>query len=66
MKKSKLFLSGFCLALALTFVGAPATKVFASDDSGPQGDSRSTQTTPQPPPPRNLLVDTLLALLGLL
>lgn len=49
MKKSRLLLSGFCLALVLTLTVAPSTKVFA--DGGPQGGSNSTRPAPPPPPP---------------
>lgn len=48
MKKSRLPLSGFCLALVLTLTVAPSTKVFAD---GPQGGSNSTRPAPPPPPP---------------
>lgn len=49
MKKSKLLLSGFCLAMTLTFVSVNSTRVYA-DNGDPQGSSQSTQSTPQPPP----------------
>lgn len=53
MKKYRLILSTFCLALVLTVVSGASTKVFASDGD-PQGESRSTQTTPPPPPPPSI------------
>jgi hypothetical protein len=53
MKKFRLILSTFCLALALTLVSGASTQVFASDGD-PQGESRSTQTTPPPPPPPSI------------
>jgi hypothetical protein len=49
MKKSKLLLSSFCLALALTLTVVPSTTAFA--DGGPQGGSNSTRPAPPPPPP---------------
>jgi len=49
MKKSKLLLSSFCLALVLALTVAPSTKVFA--DGEPQGGSNSTKPAPPPPPP---------------
>ena len=48
MKKSKLLLSSFCLALALTLSVVPSTTVLAD---GPQGGSNSTRPAPPPPPP---------------
>jgi hypothetical protein len=62
MKKYRLLLSTFCLALALTLVSGASTKVFASDGD-PQGESRSTQTTPPPPPPPGIW-DIIAAVLG--
>jgi len=62
MKKYRLILSTFCLALALTLVSGASTKVFASDGD-PQGESRSTQTTPPPPPPPSIW-DIIAAALG--
>ena len=62
MKKYRLLLSTFCLALALTLVSGASTKVFASDGD-PQGESRSTQTTPPPPPPPSIW-DLIAAALG--
>lgn len=50
MKKSKLLLSSFCLALALTFSVAPTVSVYAADD-GPQGGSNTKKQPPPPPPP---------------
>ena len=50
MRKSKLLLSSFCLAIALTLTIAPSTKVFA-DGGDPQGGSNSTRPAPPPPPP---------------
>lgn len=62
MKKYRLILSTFCLALALTLVSGASTKVYASGDD-PQGESRSTQTTPPPPPPPTIW-DIIAAALG--
>jgi len=64
MKKFKLLLSTFCLAIALTFAGGAFTNVNA-EDGGPQGESRSTQTTPQPPPPPPIMA-ILIAILGMI
>ena len=64
MKKFKLMISTFCLAIVLTFAGGAFTSVYAND-GGPQGESRSTQTTPQPPPPPPI-VAIIMALLGLI
>ena len=54
MKKSRLLLSGFCLALALTLTAVPSTKVFA-DGGYPQGGSNSTKPVPPPPPSQDLI-----------
>lgn len=59
MKKSRLLLSGFCLALALTLTAVPSTKVFA-DGGDPQGGSNSTKPVPPPPPPPSQDVIKLL------
>lgn len=61
MKKYRLILSTFCLALVLTVVSGASTKVFASDGD-PQGESRSTQTTPPPPPPPSTIWAIIAAL----
>lgn len=61
MKKYKLILSTFCLALILTVVSGTSMKVFASDGD-PQGESRSTQTTPPPPPPPSTIWAIIAAL----
>ena len=63
MKKFRLILSTFCLALALITASGASTKVFASGDD-PQGESRSTQTTPQPPPPPPSIWAVIAAALG--
>lgn len=65
MKKFKLMISTFCLALALTFAGGAFTNVYATD-GGPQGESRSTQTTPQPPPPPPPIMAIIMTILGLI
>ena len=65
MKKFKLMLSTFCLALVLTFAGGAFTNVYAND-GGPQGESRSTQTTPQPPPPPPSIFVVIATFLGLM
>lgn len=66
MKKSKLLLSSFCLALVLALTVAPSTKVFA-DGGDPQGGSNSTKPAPPPPPPPSpdmiRLLEWLLSLL---
>lgn len=64
MKKFKLMISTLCLAIVLTFAGGAFTNVYA-EDGGPQGESRSTQTTPQPPPPPSSIFAVIAALLGL-
>lgn len=64
MKKFKLLLSTFCLAIVLTSVGGAFTNVYA-EDGGPQGESRSTQTTPQPPPPPPIMA-IIIAILGMI
>ena len=64
MKKFKLLLSTFCLAIVLTFAGGAFTNVYA-EDGGPQGESRSTQTTPQPPPPPPIMA-IIIAILGMI
>lgn len=63
MKKSKLLLSSFCLALALTFSVATAGSVYA-DDGGPQGGSNSKKQPPPPPPPTSTTLDQLIAWLA--
>jgi hypothetical protein len=65
MKKFKLMLSTFCLAIVLTFASGAFTNVYAND-GGPQGESRSTQTTPQPPPPPPSILVIIATLLGLM
>ncbi|MEP7338471.1 MAG: hypothetical protein ABI977_12105 [Acidobacteriota bacterium] len=57
MKKTKLILTSFLLALMLTFAVGFSSNVYASDGD-PQGTSGSTKTPPAPPPP-----DTLAAIL---
>lgn len=64
MKKFMLLLSTFCLAIVLTSVGGAFTNVYA-EDGGPQGESRSTQTTPQPPPPPPIMA-IIIAILGMI
>ena len=49
MKKSRLWLSSLCFALALTLTCIPTVQVHA--DEGPQGGSNSTKSAPPPPPP---------------
>jgi hypothetical protein len=46
MKKLKSLLSSLCLVAALTLTVAPAKTVYA--ESGPQGGSNSTTSSPQP------------------
>lgn len=50
VKKTKLLLTGFLLALMLTFAGGFSANVYASGDD-PQGTSGSTKAPPAPPPP---------------
>lgn len=46
MKKTKMILSSFLLALALTFGGAFSTTAYANDD--PQGTSGTPKAAPAP------------------
>jgi len=58
VKKTRLILTSFLLALLLTFAGGFSTSVYAEGDD-PQGTSSSTKNPPSPPPP-----DTLAAILS--
>jgi hypothetical protein len=67
MKKSKLLLSSFCLALILALTVISPGKVFADDTGGPQNGSNSTKPAPPPPPPPSPdLIKLLQWLMGLI
>ena len=48
MKKFKSLLSSLCLVAALILTVVPAKTVYADGNSGPQGGSNSTTSSPQP------------------
>ncbi|MBS1808817.1 MAG: hypothetical protein JST84_11540 [Acidobacteria bacterium] len=60
MKKSKLTISAFVLALTLVFTSLATTNAYA-DLGNPQGTVNSTKAPPPPPPPPPSPSDTFAA-----